>query len=127
MSKKVTPEPEAAGTEWKPSAQANSSATQLRLIAIILWVAAIAAELLHDTPAPAGWEEQARAQFLEGYLETAEPVLLPSGVPAIERLLTVFELEKAVYELRYELDNRPEWVGIPVAGIMRLIEAGAAA
>ena len=38
------------------------------------------------------------------------------------RLLTVFELEKAVYELRYELDNRPDWVAIPVAGIARLLE-----
>jgi trehalose synthase-fused probable maltokinase len=88
--------------------------------------AAIAAELLHDTPAPDGWEEEARAQFLEGYLETADPTLLPSGSLAIERLLTVFELEKAVYELRYELDNRPDWVRIPVAGIQRLIEHAAA-
>jgi trehalose synthase-fused probable maltokinase len=88
--------------------------------------AASAAELLHDTPAPAGWEEQARAQFLDGYLETADPSLLPPGSVAIERLLTVFELEKAVYELRYELDNRPEWVVIPVAGIHRLIEHAAA-
>ena len=39
------------------------------------------------------------------------------------RLLAVFELEKAVYELRYELNNRPDWVGIPVAGILRLLEA----
>ena len=38
----------------------------------------------------------------------------------------MYELEKAVYELRYELDNRPEWVGIPVAGIQRLIEQAAA-
>jgi predicted trehalose synthase len=38
----------------------------------------------------------------------------------------VFELEKAVYELRYELDNRPDWVGIPVAGILRLIEQATA-
>ena len=88
--------------------------------------AAIAGELLHDTPAPAGWEEQARTQFLEGYLETADPALLPSGSVAIERLLTVFELEKSVYELRYELDNRPDWVVIPVAGIQRLIEQAAA-
>jgi maltokinase len=88
--------------------------------------AAIAAELLNGTPAPEGWEEQARAQFLEGYLETADPTLLPPGSLAIERLLTVFELEKAVYELRYELDNRPEWVVIPVAGIQRLIEQAAA-
>jgi trehalose synthase-fused probable maltokinase len=88
--------------------------------------AAIAAELLHDTPAPEGWEEEARAQFLDGYLETADPTLLPSGSLAIERLLTVYELEKAVYELHYELDNRPDWVRIPVAGIQRLIEHAAA-
>ena len=37
----------------------------------------------------------------------------------------VVELEKAVYELRYELDNRPDWVGIPVAGIQRLVEKAA--
>ena len=47
---------------------------------------------------------------------------MPAGSLAIERLLAVFELEKAVYELRYELDNRPDWVRIPVAGIQRLIE-----
>jgi predicted trehalose synthase len=88
--------------------------------------AAIASELLNDTAAPEGWEEQARAQFLEGYLETVDPTLLPSGALAIERLLTVFELEKAVYELRYELDNRPDWVRIPVAGIQRLIAQAAA-
>jgi maltokinase len=88
--------------------------------------AAIATELLHDTPAPEGWEEEARTQFLDGYLETADPTLLPSGSLAIERMLTVYELEKAVYELRYELDNRPDWVRIPVAGIQRLIEQAAA-
>ncbi len=88
--------------------------------------AASAAELLRGTPAPAGWEEQAREQFLDGYLATVESSLLPSGQAAIDRLLAVYELEKAVYELRYELDNRPDWVGIPVAGIQRLIERAAA-
>jgi trehalose synthase-fused probable maltokinase len=83
---------------------------------------AIAAELERGTPAPDGWEEQARSQFLEGYLDTVDPALMPAGSLAIERLLAVFELEKAVYELRYELDNRPDWVRIPVAGIQRLIE-----
>jgi trehalose synthase-fused probable maltokinase len=71
---------------------------------------------------PEHWEEQARATFLEGYLETVDASLLPSGQAAIDRLLAVFELEKSVYELRYELDNRPDWVAIPVAGIQRLIE-----
>ena len=49
--------------------------------------------------------------------------LLPPGQQAIEQLLAVFELEKAVYELRYELNNRPDWVAIPVAGILRLLES----
>ena len=60
-----------------------------------------------------------------GYLATADAALLPAGEQAIERLLTVFELEKAVYELRYELNNRPDWVEIPVAGILRMLEARA--
>jgi maltokinase len=89
--------------------------------------AASAANLLRGTPAPPGWEEQARSHFLDGYLGTVDASLLPPGEVAIERLLSVFELEKAVYELRYELDNRPDWVGIPVAGIQRLIEQAAAA
>jgi predicted trehalose synthase len=53
--------------------------------------------------------------------------LLPPAQGATRTLLTVFELEKAVYELRYELDNRPDWVGIPVAGIERLMHQAAEA
>lgn len=84
--------------------------------------AASASGLLRDAPAPEGWEERARSAFLDGYLETVEPALLPAGQAATDKLLAIFELEKAVYELRYELDNRPDWVGIPVAGIARLLE-----
>jgi maltokinase len=84
--------------------------------------AASASALLHDAPAPPGWEAQVRAAYLDGYLEETDQSLLPPGRVAVERLLSVFELEKAVYELRYELDNRPDWVKIPVAGIARLLE-----
>ena len=70
--------------------------------------AASAVSLLRDTEPPDGWEDQARARFLEGYFDTVDPALLPSGQSAIDRLLAVFELEKAVYELQYELDNRPD-------------------
>jgi len=84
--------------------------------------AATAAELTRDADVPEDWEERARERFLESYLETVDATLLPPGEAAIERLLAVFELEKAVYELRYELDNRPDWVGIPVAGIERLMQ-----
>ena len=82
--------------------------------------AASAAHVARGTPAAAGWELRAREVFLEGYLAEVDPSLVPSG-RALERLLSVFELEKAVYELRYELDNRPTWVEIPVAGIERLL------
>ena len=83
--------------------------------------AASAAELDHGAVLPKGWEGRARDAFLLGYLSQIDSALIPSG-PSFERLLSVFELEKAVYELRYELDNRPSWVQIPVAGIARLLE-----
>jgi maltokinase len=69
------------------------------------------------------WEARAREVFLSGYRSRVEPTLLPPGVEATEKLLAVFELEKAVYELRYELNNRPDWVPIPVAGIVRLLDS----
>jgi trehalose synthase-fused probable maltokinase len=86
-----------------------------------------AVEILRGTPAPDGWEDRARDEFLTGYLETVDATLLPVGESAVERLLTVFELEKAVYELRYELNNRPDWIHIPVAGILRMLETAARA
>ena len=60
--------------------------------------------------------------FLEHYLATVDPALLPAGEAAILTCSSIFELERAIYELRYELDNRPDWVAIPVAGITRLLE-----
>ncbi|MBA2384133.1 MAG: sugar phosphotransferase [Actinobacteria bacterium] len=84
--------------------------------------AASASVIQRAVEAPEGWEERCRTEFLAGYLATVEGVLLPSGEQSTERLLTVFELEKAVYELRYELHNRPAWVSIPVAGILRMLE-----
>jgi maltokinase len=84
--------------------------------------AASASRILHDTPAPDGWLTEVRAAFVRGYLATVDKALLPPGQAATERLIAVFELEKAVYELRYELNNRPDWASIPVAGICRLLE-----
>lgn len=80
-------------------------------------------KLLRGVEAPEGWEARARERFLTGYYGAVDGSLLPPGQQAIEQLLAVFELEKAVYELRYELNNRPDWVAIPVAGIVRLLEA----
>jgi maltokinase len=79
--------------------------------------------LLRGHAPPEDWEQRARERFLEGYDGAVDRTLLPPGQQATEQLLSVFELEKAVYELRYELNNRPDWVSIPVAGIVRLLES----
>jgi trehalose synthase-fused probable maltokinase len=90
--------------------------------------AASAATITDGIEAPEGWEQRARDEFLSGYLPAVEAQgLLPPSQEATERLLAIYELEKAVYELRYELDNRPDWVEIPVAGIVRLLGISAEA
>ncbi|TMM00253.1 MAG: hypothetical protein E6G10_16450 [Actinobacteria bacterium] len=83
---------------------------------------ASASDLQRGRPAPDGWEGRARDAFLRAYYDAIEPALLPASEAGTEKLLQIFELEKAVYELRYELNNRPDWVRIPVAGILRLLE-----
>ncbi|HEX9749412.1 MAG TPA: hypothetical protein VGB86_13505 [Methylomirabilota bacterium] len=70
------------------------------------------------------WEAQAREAFLAGYLSVAaeSPVsLAPATAEALRSACAPFELQKAAYELRYELDNRPDWVAIPLAGINRIL------
>jgi maltokinase len=85
--------------------------------------AVAAVDLLEQRTAPEGIEAAARAAFLDAYLDAVDPSLLPSGTATIENLLGIFELEKAIYELGYEINHRPDWVSIPVAGIERLLAA----
>jgi len=81
-----------------------------------------AALLLEGVAAPEGWVEACREAFLDGYLASADERLLPSSRSGFERLLQLYELEKLVYELRYETRNRPEWATIPIVGMLRLLE-----
>jgi maltokinase len=81
-----------------------------------------AALLLHGIEAPAGWVDACREGFVEGYLANADERLLPSSRTGFDRLLGLYELEKLVYELRYETRNRPDWATIPVVGLLRLLE-----
>ena len=72
------------------------------------------------------WEQQARRAFFEGYRLTVanSPArLVPPTNAELARVCAVFELEKACYELRYELDNRPDWAPIPAEGILHLLES----
>jgi trehalose synthase-fused probable maltokinase len=69
------------------------------------------------------WERDTRQAFLDGYLGdgTAQRVsYLPGSPEGVVRLTALFEIEKAFYELAYELNNRPEWVWIPMRGVSKV-------
>ena len=67
------------------------------------------------------WERSVHSAFLRAYRETAgNATFLPREPRAFANLLELYLLDKLVYELRYELDNRPTWVRIPLAGIVQL-------
>jgi maltose alpha-D-glucosyltransferase/alpha-amylase len=67
------------------------------------------------------WREEASAAFLRGYYATAGiDELLPTEAESREAVLGVFIIEKALYELRYELDNRPAWVTLPLGALAGL-------
>ncbi len=71
------------------------------------------------------WESRARTAFLEGYFgEACSGVgnLLPGDFRARCALVSYFELDKAMYEAGYELNNRPDWVVIPLKGILQIME-----
>jgi maltose alpha-D-glucosyltransferase/alpha-amylase len=67
------------------------------------------------------WLEQTRATFLRAYAEVAGASELYGSFDEARGLLALFELEKALYELRYELGNRPDWARIPLLGILALL------
>jgi maltose alpha-D-glucosyltransferase/alpha-amylase len=67
------------------------------------------------------WVRRVGEVFLEAYFETAGGApFLPASRAEEELLLNVMLLEKALYELRYELDHRPDWVRIPLRGLREL-------
>ncbi len=69
------------------------------------------------------WSRWVSARFLKAYLEVVgKASLVPKRREDLALLLEIYTLDKAVYELRYELDNRPDWVWIPLLGIRSLLE-----
>jgi maltose alpha-D-glucosyltransferase/alpha-amylase len=70
------------------------------------------------------WQRWASASFLRGYLDAVgDAAYLPKGTDGFAAMLDFYLLDKAIYELRYELNNRPEWVGIPLEAIRRRVVA----
>ena len=113
------------GEPARPLPERRAKHSPLRDVAGLLRslaYAPLAARLQRDADPPDDWEPRAREAFLDGYLDAIDPTLLPATKREVDQLLAIYELEKAVYELNYELGHRPDWVGIPVAGITRLLE-----
>jgi maltose alpha-D-glucosyltransferase/alpha-amylase len=71
------------------------------------------------------WYRTVAGTFLGSYLESAAgAAFLPEGRTELGALLDFLLLEKAVYELGYEANSRPDWIEIPARGILNLLEGG---
>ncbi|MHB8735380.1 MAG: maltokinase N-terminal cap-like domain-containing protein, partial [Terriglobales bacterium] len=107
-------------------------AGMLRSFSYATHVAGRAAKPTHPAGASAAWlrawEQSARDAFWNAYQTEAgndnakTANLLPSQAGERAAVLACFELEKAIYELRYELRNRPDWLTIPLAAVERLLQ-----
>jgi trehalose synthase-fused probable maltokinase len=111
------------GEPARPLAERRSKTIALRDVAGMLRSFDYAAHAA--APGPAGnsqeWLDQVTAVYLKAYFETAAHQAYISTDPAENRfLLDVFLLQKALYEVAYELNNRPDWVSIPLRGILSL-------
>jgi maltose alpha-D-glucosyltransferase/alpha-amylase len=72
--------------------------------------------------AASAWYQWTAAAFLKSYLANAgDAPFVPRSPPQLSMLSEVLLLEKAIYELKYELNNRPSWVEVPLRGILELL------
>src|SRR6185295_8336113 len=69
------------------------------------------------------WYRQMSSVFLQSYLATATgAAFIAKGEEDLQVLLEAYLLDKAVYEIGYELNNRPDWVVIPIRGIKHILQ-----
>src|SRR6201984_3412184 len=68
------------------------------------------------------WYRQTSSMFLQSYLSTTSGAMfIPKDTAHLQVMLEAYLLDKAVYEIGYELNNRPSWVLIPIRGIKHIL------
>ncbi|MBI2492086.1 MAG: putative maltokinase [Candidatus Rokubacteria bacterium] len=120
------------GEPARPLAERRAKHSPLRDVAgMVRSLDYAAATAFGDSPAAAAagatWRRLAVDAFLDAYLAEAAGAparLAPAARPALARALAPFALDKALYEVRYEIDHRPAWVAVPLRGLDRLRAAG---
>jgi len=121
------------GEPARPMSERRVKSSVLRDVAGVLRsfsYAAHAARMRHEPgAAPSGaaldavrdWERGAARHFREGYVRAAAGLAsVPADAAAFQSLLDLFLVEKALYELRYEIAHRPDWIAIPLHGLLEL-------
>ena len=69
------------------------------------------------------WRAETSAAFLAAYREHVQgAATMPDDQALADGLLELFLLQKAIYEIRYELGNRPAWLRIPLRGVLDLLQ-----
>jgi maltose alpha-D-glucosyltransferase/alpha-amylase len=82
-----------------------------------------AEEMAQMKPWAKFWNLWVAVNYLKGYFAaTRQSAFMPKSLAEIALMLDLYLLEKAVYELGYELNNRPDWVSVPIEGILGLVE-----
>jgi maltose alpha-D-glucosyltransferase / alpha-amylase len=112
------------GEPSRPLAESRRKHSPLRDVAGMLrsfsyakWSAA------KDNPQPLDeWEAETRRVFLSAYAAAMKDSGLFDSFEDVGGLMRLFELEKVLYELRYELGNRPDWIQVPVSGLLAMLE-----
>lgn len=70
------------------------------------------------------WYLWVSATFLKSYLETMRNTpILPQSREGLKVVLDAYLLDKAIYEVNYELNNRPDWVGLPLRGVLQVLKS----
>jgi maltose alpha-D-glucosyltransferase/alpha-amylase len=123
------------GEPARPLAERRTKHSPLRDVAGMLrsidYAAAVAIDSNREQPeekrgaiekALRAWQEESTRAFLAGYREAAADLpSLPKDEQTRQELLELFLIEKALYELRYEINMRPHWVGVPLRGLISLV------